>query len=225
MTNPTISSGKVILITGASSDSGEATARHLASLGHRVMLGARRLDRIAAIAQAITAAGGDALFQQLDVTSFGSFKAFAVIAEACYGRVDVLVNLAEVMPSPTINGMRVRHWNGTIDVNLRGVLHGAAAVLPIMQAHGGGHVVNIDATAAHRRDPAASVFCATKSAMRMAWEGLMREHEDLRVTFVNRDLCHGIPGRRAMAEEIGRAIDQTPSIDAAVAADRPNAIS
>ena len=123
-----------MLITGASSGIGEATSRHLAANGHRVVLGARRMDRIAALAQEIRDADGDALHHELDVTDLDSVKAFVASAHAHYGRIDVLVNNAGIMPLSPIEELRVDEWNRMIDVNLRGVLHGIAAVLPIMRA-------------------------------------------------------------------------------------------
>jgi NADP-dependent 3-hydroxy acid dehydrogenase YdfG len=176
---------KVVLISGASSGIGEASARFLAARGHRVVLGARRLDRIAALAEEIRAAGGQALALALDVTELASFQAFAAAARECHGRIDVLVNNAGVMPLSLMQDLRVADWNQMIDVNLRGVLHGIASVLPIMQAQGCGQVVNIASVSAHRVDATAAVYCATKHAVRALSEGLRQETQHLRVTLIS----------------------------------------
>ena len=234
-----------MLITGASSGIGEATARHLAAAGHRVVLGARRTDRIAALAQEIRDSGGEAFHHELDVTDLDSVKAFVASAHEHYGRVDVLVNNAGVMPLSRIEDLRVDEWNRMIDVNLRGVLHGIAAVLPIMRAQGAGHIVNVASTSAHRVDPTAAVYCATKFAVRALSEGLRQESRDLRVTVVSpgltrSELFDGIgdpqlqAGVRAMldqssiptsaiAEAIGYAIGQPDSVDVNELIVRPTA--
>jgi len=244
MTNP-ISPGKVVLISGASSGIGEASARHLASLGHRVMLGARRIERIAAIAAEIREAGGDALHHELDVTSLGSFRAFVLLAKARYDRIDVLVNNAGVAPLSTMADLRVCDWNRMIDVNLRGVLHGIAAVLPAMKAQGSGHVINIASTSAHRVTPTMAIYSATKAAVRALSEGLRQESKDVRVTVVSpgmtrtelADTIHD-PGTRAtiagmmdnqgipasaIAEAIAYAIGQPDHVDVGEIIVRPTA--
>ena len=237
-------SSKTILVTGASSGIGEATARHLAALGHRVVLGARRTDRIDAIARTIAAAGGDATSLALDVTDLDSMRAFAAVALARHGRIDVLVNNAGVMPLSFVADGRVDEWNRMIDVNLRGVLHGIAAVLPTMRAQRAGHIVNVASTSAHRVDPTAAVYCATKFAVRALSEGLRQESTDVRVTVVSpgltrSELVDGIadPGVRAavdgmmalampasaVAEAIGYAIGQPAGVDVSEVIVRPTA--
>lgn len=245
MSNPSSSNlAKVVLITGASSGIGEATARCLAANSHRVVLGARRADRIAAIARDIREAGGEALHQALDVTDLGSVKAFVAAAHARYGRVDVLVNNAGIMPLSLMEELRVDEWNQMIDVNLRGVLHGVAAVLPIMREQGSGHIVNVASVSAHRVDPTAAVYSATKFAVRALSEGLRQESKHLRVTVVSPGLTRseltdriGDPqlrtGVRAMmeaaipasaiAEAIRFAIDQPASVDVNELIVRPTA--
>ncbi|MER6316329.1 SDR family oxidoreductase [Streptomyces sp. NPDC001581] len=185
MTVPSISAGKVVLITGASSGIGEATARRLAASGHRVMLGARRTDRIAALAEDIRNSGGQADHQELDVTSLDSMRAFVQAAHSRYGHIDVLVNNAGVMPLSPLAALRVDEWNRMIDVNVRGVLHGIASVLPLMRAQGSGHIVNIASVSGHRVDPTAAVYSATKFAVRALSEGLRQESRDLRVTVIS----------------------------------------
>ncbi|WP_405495533.1 SDR family oxidoreductase [Streptomyces sp. NBC_00096] len=185
MTVPSVSAGKVVLITGASSGIGEATARRLAASGHRVMLGARRTDRIAALAEDIRSSGGQADRQELDVTSLDSMRAFAQAAHSRYGRIDVLVNNAGVMPLSPLAALKVDEWNRMIDVNVRGVLHGIASVIPLMRAQGSGHIVNIASVSGHRVDPTAAVYSATKFAVRALSEGLRQESRDLRVTVIS----------------------------------------
>ncbi|MEO3871112.1 SDR family oxidoreductase [Nonomuraea sp. B12E4] len=177
--------GKVVLITGASSGIGAATARRLAADGHHVVLGARRVDRLASLTDEIHAAGGRADHRELDVTDLGSVRAFAAAAHERHGRIDVLVNNAGVMPLSPVAALRVAEWNQMIDVNLRGVLHGIAAVLPLMRERGEGHIVNVASTSAHRVDPTAAVYCATKYAVRALSEGLRQESRDIRVTVVS----------------------------------------
>ncbi|MFI1919250.1 SDR family oxidoreductase [Nocardia sp. NPDC020380] len=190
-------SSKVVLITGASSGIGEATARLLAAAGHRVVLGARREDRIKAIAAEIRAASGSAEHHVLDVTSLESAQSFAAQAYEQYGRVDVLVNNAGVMPLSTLDALAVEEWNRMIDVNIRGVLHGIAAVLPLMRARSAGHIVNLASVSGHRVDPTAAVYSATKFAVRAISEGLREESRDIRVTvitpgFTSSELAEGI---------------------------------
>ncbi|MFJ6901459.1 SDR family oxidoreductase [Streptomyces hokutonensis] len=201
--------GKVVLVTGASSGIGEATARLLAAAGHRVVLGARRADRLAAVAEKIRADGGTAGHHELDVTDLESVRAFVGAARESYGRVDVLVNNAGVMPVALLEALKVDEWNRMIDVNIRGVLHGIAAVLPVMREQGAGHIVNVASVAGHRVDPTAAVYCATKFAVRAISEGLRQESRDLRVTVVSpgltsSELTDGISdlGMRAVAEDM-----------------------
>ncbi|WP_331760138.1 SDR family oxidoreductase (plasmid) [Streptomyces sp. NBC_01471] len=182
---PTTAAPKVVLITGASSGIGEATARRLAAAGHHVVLGARRAERLAALAKEIEAGGGNALAHTLDVTDPLSTRSFVDAAHNRYGRVDVLVNNAGVMPLSRLDALRTEEWDRMIDVNLRGVLHGIAAVLPIMTAQGAGHIVNIASVSGLRVDPTAAVYSATKHAVRALSEGLRQESQDLRVTVIS----------------------------------------
>ncbi|MFI5881724.1 SDR family oxidoreductase [Streptomyces sp. NPDC051554] len=209
--------GKVVLITGASSGIGEATARLLAGAGHRVFLGARRADRLAAVVKEIRADGGTADHRELDVTSLESVRDFVRAARESYGRVDVLVNNAGVMPLAMLEALKVDEWNRMIDVNIRGVLHGIAAVLPVMREQGAGHIVNVASVAGHRVDPTAAVYCATKYAVRAISEGLRQESREVRVTvvspgFTRTELTDSIGdlGMRAVAEDMmGIAIPAT----------------
>ena len=157
--------GKVVAITGASSGIGEATARHLAAKGACVALGARRTDRLEVLAEAIAAKGGSARVRSLDVTSREDTQAFVDFATAEFGRVDVLVNNAGVMPLSPLASLRIEEWNRMIDVNIRGVLHGIAAVLPGMEAQGFGQIINISSIGGLTVSPTAAVYCATKFAV------------------------------------------------------------
>jgi NADP-dependent 3-hydroxy acid dehydrogenase YdfG len=176
---------KVVLITGASSGIGEASARHLAAKGHAIVLGARRTERITRLAEELRAAGGEALPVALDVTERASVEAFVAAARERFGRVDVLVNNAGVMPLSPLEELRVDEWNQMIDVNLRGVLYGIAAVLPIMKEQHAGHIINVASVSAHRVDPTAAVYCATKYAVRALSEGLRQESAEIRVTVIS----------------------------------------
>lgn len=178
--------GKAVVITGASSGIGEATARRLAADGHRVFLGARRTDRLEALTDDLVGAGGTAAFRRLDVTDAAGMCAFVEAAHAEFGRVDVVVNNAGVMPLSPLAALRVEEWDRMLDVNVRGVLHGIAAALPVMQAQGGGHFVNIASVGAYEVSPTAAVYCATKFAVRAISEGLRQESGgDIRVTVVS----------------------------------------
>ncbi|MFF8867951.1 SDR family oxidoreductase [Streptomyces sp. NPDC015139] len=179
-------SAKVVAVTGASSGIGEATARRLAADGHRLLLGARRIDRLEALTKEIITAGGTAAFQRLDVTDAADLRAFVSAAGATYGRLDVIVNNAGVMPLSPLEALKTDEWDRMIDVNVRGVLHGIAAALPAMRAQGGGHFVNVASVGAYEVSPTAAVYCATKFAVRAISEGLRQESSgSIRVTLVS----------------------------------------
>jgi len=175
---------KVVLITGASSGIGEGTARVLARHGARVVLGARRTDRLKVIAGDIESAGGAVRFRQLDVTRLDDMKAFADFAQAEFGAIDVIVNNAGVMPLSPLAALKIDEWNWMIDVNIRGVLHGIAAVLPRMEAQGYGHIVNVSSIGGFVVQPTAAVYAATKFAVRAISEGLRKESDKIRCTCV-----------------------------------------
>lgn len=177
---------KTVLITGASSGIGAATARRLAADGHAVFLGARRTDRLAELAEEITEGGGTAAFRRLDVTDAADTAAFVEAARAEFGRLDVLVNNAGVMPLSRLDALRTDDWDRMIDVNVRGVLHGIAAALPVMREQGSGHIVNIASVGAYEVSPTAAVYCATKFAVRAISDGLRQESGGrIRVTVVS----------------------------------------
>ncbi|MFT4089822.1 MAG: SDR family oxidoreductase [Asticcacaulis sp.] len=176
---------KIILITGASSGIGEAIARELGREGAKVLLGARRRERIEALAAEIRDAGGAAEAQALDVTDLGSMTVFAETAMKKWGRIDVLINNAGVMPlSPLVAGKH-DEWERMVDVNIKGVLWGIGAVLPVMQAQGSGQIINIGSIGALQVVPTAAVYCATKFAVRAISDGLRQESANIRVTCVN----------------------------------------
>lgn len=176
---------KVVVITGASSGIGEATARRLAEAGASVMLGARRTDRLEKLAADIRAAGGRAEYRRLDVTDRADMAAFIDQARQSFGRVDVIVNNAGVMPLSPLDAGKVEEWDRMIDVNIRGVLHGIAAGLPLMRAQGFGQFVNVASIGAHAVFPTAAVYCATKYAVWAISEGLRQENDKIRVTVVS----------------------------------------
>jgi NADP-dependent 3-hydroxy acid dehydrogenase YdfG len=175
---------KVVLITGASSGIGEGTARQLAANGARVVLGARRLERLEAIAADIGKAGGSVRIRSLDVTDAEDMANFVAYAEAEFGQIDVLINNAGVMPLSPLSSLKVEEWNWMIDVNIRGVLHGIAAVLPRMEAQGHGQIINVSSIGGFIVQPTAAVYAATKFAVRAISEGLRKESDKIRCTCV-----------------------------------------
>jgi NADP-dependent 3-hydroxy acid dehydrogenase YdfG len=176
---------KVILITGASSGIGEATARHLAREGARVVLGARRADRLEKLVAEISKEGGIAHFQALDVTSLEDTQKFVAFGRETHGRIDVLINNAGVMPLSPLAALKVNEWNQMIDVNIRGVLHGIAAVLPDMKKQGSGQIINLSSIGGHAVVATGAVYCATKFAVIAISEGLRQENTDIRVTVIS----------------------------------------
>ncbi|KKX26693.1 SDR family oxidoreductase [Rhizobium sp. LC145] len=176
---------KVILITGASSGIGEGIARELGAAGATLLLGARRLDRIEAIAAEIREAGGRAEARVLDVTDRQSMAAFAGAAVEAWGRIDVLVNNAGVMPLSPLAAVKLDEWERMVDVNIKGVLWGIGAVLPVMETQRSGQIINIASIGALSVVPTAAVYCATKFAVRAISDGLRQESSHIRVTCVN----------------------------------------
>lgn len=176
---------KVVAITGASSGIGEAIARHLAKQGAKVVLGARRIDKLQQLAREIEAEGGHVAFTTLDVTQLDSMKAFVQHALEAFGVIDVFVNNAGVMPLSYLNEYKVAEWHQMVDVNIKGVLHGIAAALPSFDKNQRGHFVNISSVGDRWVGPTSSVYSATKFAVRALTEGLRQEvGTHVRVTLV-----------------------------------------
>lgn len=203
---------KVILITGASSGIGEATARVLARQGHRVLLGARRTERLAQIAADIRWAGDSAEYRALDVTQGEDVKAFVAFAQERFGRVDVIFNNAGVMPVSPMSALRTEEWDRIIDVNIRGVLNGIAAVLPIMEAQGSGHIINTASTGAHAVGAQFGVYCASKYAVRAITEGLRQEMDRIRVTLISPGVTESELGHDISVDSTASAVKQLRSI-------------
>jgi NADP-dependent 3-hydroxy acid dehydrogenase YdfG len=180
--------GKVVVITGASSGVGESTARLLAGNGAKVVLGARRKDRIDAVVKDITAKGGSALGFKSDVTKRGDVEALVKGAIDKHGRIDVIVNNSGIMPIAPMAAIKVEEWDRMIDVNIKGLLYGVAAVLPIMQKQKQGHIINIASVAGIKVfAPGGTVYSATKFAVRAVTEGLRMEHkaDNIRCTIIS----------------------------------------
>ncbi|MEH2003337.1 MAG: SDR family oxidoreductase [Nostoc sp.] len=226
---------KVVIITGASSGLGEATAKRLAASGAKLMLAARREDRlkdlVAAIPQggrfANAKSGGTATYRVTDVTDRSQVEALAKETLSTYSRIDVLINNAGLMPLSPLDQVKVEEWDRMIDVNIKGVLYGIAAVLPIMRQQKSGHVINLSSVAGHKVFPGSAVYCATKYAVRAISEGLRLESNgeirstnispgavatELTTTITDKDTAAGIDQLYAIAidaDAIARAIAYT----------------
>ena len=240
------SQGKIVAITGASGGIGEATALLLAERGAKIVLGARRTDRLEALAARITAAGGEAIHACTDVKRRGHLTALVALARERFGKLDVFVNNAGIGPISPLDDLRVEEWDEMIDVNIKGVLYGIAAALPVFREQGFGQFVNVASTAGLIVRPTMAVYAGTKFAVRAISEGLRQEAgENLRVTmitpgFVNTDFVGGItdPALRAqleasrdrfaitpeaIARAIAFAIEQPADVDVGEIVVRPTA--
>lgn len=193
--------GKVVVITGASSGNGEATAHLLSAQGATVVLGARRVERIESLAKELTNRGGKALAVATDVTRYEQVRNLVDAAVHNYGRIDVLLNNAGLMPHSPLERLKIDDWNQTIDVNLKGVLYGIAAALPYMKEQKSGHFINVSSVAGHKVRPSSAVYAATKSAVLVISEGLRQEVKpyNIRTTVIS-------PG--ALATELASSITE-----------------
>ncbi|MAA76190.1 MAG: oxidoreductase [Salinisphaeraceae bacterium] len=177
---------KVVIVTGASSGLGAATARRLADSGARLMLAARREDRLKTLTDEITQAGGKAAYRVTDVTDRAQVDALADAARSEYGRIDVLISNAGLMPLAPMDELKVDEWDTMVDVNLKGVLYGVAAVLPTFRSQQSGHFINLSSVAGHKVMPGGTVYCATKFAVKALSEGLrMESNGEIRVTNIS----------------------------------------
>jgi NADP-dependent 3-hydroxy acid dehydrogenase YdfG len=190
---------KVIVITGASSGLGEATVRHLAAAGAKLVLGARRLERLQGLAKELGLGADTAV--QTDVTDRAQVKALVDRAVTRHGRLDVIINNAGLMPHSLLEHAKVEDWERMIDVNLKGVLYGIAAALPHMIRQNSGHIINVASVAAYKVRPGSAVYAATKAAVRMLSEGLRQEVKphNIRTTVIS-------PG--AVATELPESITE-----------------
>ena len=199
---------KVVLITGASSGIGEATARVLAKNGAIVVLGARRTDRLESIVRDIQQAGGHAAYRELDVANAEQVNAFVTFAKDTFGRVDVMFNNAGIMPLSPMRALKTNEWNNIIDINIKGVLNGIAAVLTIMDQQGSGHIINTASTGARAVGPSCAVYCASKYAVRAISEGLRQESNNLRVTVLSPGVTTTELGHDITDEAAAEFVDQ-----------------
>lgn len=177
--------GKVVVITGASSGLGEASARLLAKQGAKVVIGARRVDRLQALARELDLRDDAAV--ESDVTDRSQVQRLVDRAREMHGRVDVMINNAGLMPQSLLESLRVAEWDRMIDVNIKGVLYGIAAVLPLMIAQKSGHIINVSSVAGHKVRPGGTVYSATKHAVRVISEGLRQEVKphNIRTTIIS----------------------------------------
>jgi len=178
--------GKVVAITGASSGIGEAAGRLLAAAGAKVILGARRVERLETIAKDIRKSKGEVDIQAIDVTRREDLTLFVKKAQDRFGRLDVLIGNAGLMPLSPLDDLKVDEWDRMIDVNIKGVLYGIAAALPVFRKQGSGHFITVSSVAGHRVAPTGAVYSGTKFAVRAISEGLRQEAGDkIRVTIIS----------------------------------------
>ena len=226
---------KVVVITGASGGIGESTARLLAEKGARLVLAARRVDRLSSLVSDIEAAGGTAMAVQTDVSKREDVEALIAASHEAYGHIDVLINNAGIMPVAPMEMARIDDWDKMIDVNVKGLLYGIGAALPHMKERKQGHIINIASVAGHKVFPNFTVYCATKHAVRAISEGLRMESPEIRTTIISPGLIateledstpvpeiregvkafyaeHAIPAK-TIADAIAYAIAQPDSVD------------
>lgn len=238
--------GKVVAITGASSGIGEATALLLAERGAKLVLGARRSDRLETLVAHIVAAGGEATYACTDVKRRDHLANLVDLAGKRYGKLDVLISNAGIAPISLLDDLRVEDWEEMIDVNIKSVLYGIAAALPVFRRQGFGHFVNMLSTAGLQIVPTMAVYAGSKNAVRAISEGLRQEAGDkLRVTvvspgFVSTDLASSMTNLEiqsqilasmkkiaippaAIARAIAFAIEQPADVDVGEIVVRPTA--
>lgn len=178
--------GKVVIITGASSGLGEATALHLGRAGAKLMLAARREDRLKTLVNRLKKEGATVSYRVVDVSKQDQVQKLAQAAQQEFGRIDVMINNAGLMALAPLDTIKVEEWDRMVDVNIKGVLYGIAAVLPIMRAQKSGHVINLSSVAGHKVFAGGAVYCATKFAVRALSEGLrMESRGEIRVTNIS----------------------------------------
>lgn len=227
--------GKVIVITGASSGIGETTAKELAKSGAKMVLAARRADRLESLVADIESQGGSAIAVTTDVSKRSDVEALISKALERHGQIDVLINNAGIMPVAPMAMTKIDDWDRMIDVNVKGLLYGIGAALPSMKERGSGHIINVASVAGHKVFPNFTVYCATKHAVRAISEGLRMESPELRVTTISPGLIatelenstpdaeiregvkefyaeHAIPAQ-TIADAIAYAVAQPDSVD------------
>ncbi len=178
--------GKVVVITGGSSGLGEATAHYLAEKGAKVVLGARRVEKLEKVASEIKKNGGAVEILRTDVTSADDVKALVKKAIDSFGKIDVMVNNAGIMPLAPLSALKVNEWDSMIDVNIKGVLYGIAAALPEFEKQKSGHFINLASVAGLKVSPGGAVYSGTKYAVRAISEGLRQEvGKDIRTTILS----------------------------------------
>lgn len=178
--------GKVVVITGGSSGLGEATAHYLAEKGAKVVLGARRVEKLEKVATEIKKKGGAVEILRTDVTNADDVKALVKKAIDSFGKIDVMVNNAGIMPLAPLSALKVNEWDSMIDVNIKGVLYGIAAALPEFEKQKSGHFINLASVAGLKVSPGGAVYSGTKYAVRAISEGLRQEvGKDIRTTILS----------------------------------------
>ncbi|MGE6555740.1 SDR family oxidoreductase [Exiguobacterium artemiae] len=208
---------KVVIITGASSGIGEATAKLLAKQGAQLVLAARREDRLKTLQKEIEELGGKAVYQVTDVTDASQVDALAKLAQDTFGSVDVLVNNAGLMPLSKLNKNKQDEWNTMVDVNIKGVLYGIGAVLPYMREQKRGHIINISSVAGHDVMPSSAVYSGTKFAVRAITEGLRKEESvenNIRATIISPGAVDTELKDHITDEEIKQGIGNLKAMDA-----------
>ncbi|BBH19239.1 oxidoreductase [Paenibacillus baekrokdamisoli] len=201
---------QVVIITGASSGIGEATAKELASKGAKLVLAARREDRLETLQEEIQNHGGQAIYKVTDVTSNEQMEELAEFALQTFGKIDVLINNAGLMPNSFLYMKKIDDWNKMIDVNIKGVLYGIAAVLPSMRERKSGHIINISSVAGHFVGAGSAIYAGTKFAVRAISEGLRKEEfgNNIRSTIISPGMVKSELTESITVKEFKQAVDQ-----------------